>query len=483
MAFWAVMTVQSAVDLYGMPSTEVTAVADALDSVGLGGTAAQPSRFAPLAAALGSVADTTIRLRNLSSQPMEILTAATTRSEFSLAGPLPVTLAFGDTAAYQLSFDATGLTSTCDLGQHEDTLVFTTSSASYPTITVPITVSLGHVAAAPATSAFATDCATLTAGNDPSLGAFVGGGVDALYKGSLLIGLVNGSDTTVYWNLYETSNYATVDNFATGSDPQGRQTETVRIATGDGRLQGSITYTYHPTGGADCESYLVDYTLHNDCDTALTIITGVFSDFDILSYSSNRAFADAPRDLVYMRDAADSWAVGWTLLSGSALNRRAINNPAWIYPGFSQAEAYFNMASTLDLNSTTGDDWSVLLTFGETLLLPGDTVAHQAALTYSDAGTAGLRATVDALRAGICQIEVSGDVDLSTDITAADIIWLVNHVFKSGLDPLPCAANGDVDCSGAVTAADIIFEVNHVFKGGPPPCDICGMVPGIWTCP
>jgi hypothetical protein len=44
-------------------------------------------------------------------------------------------------------------------------------------------------------------------------------------------------------------------------------------------------------------------------------------------------------------------------------------------------------------------------------------------------------------------------------------------------------ANGDVNCSSAVTAADIIYMVQHVFKSGPAPCDICTLIPGTWTCP
>jgi hypothetical protein len=50
---------------------------------------------------------------------------------------------------------------------------------------------------------------------------------------------------------------------------------------------------------------------------------------------------------------------------------------------------------------------------------------------------------------------------------------MVGYVFKGGAPPEPCEANGDVNCSGTVTAADIIYLVNHVFKGQPAPCDIC----------
>lgn len=74
---------------------------------------------------------------------------------------------------------------------------------------------------------------------------------------------------------------------------------------------------------------------------------------------------------------------------------------------------------------------------------------------------------------GDCPIALTGDVNVNGTITSADIINLVNYVFKGGPPPLPCVAAGDVNCNGAVTSADIINLVNYVFKGGPPPCDGC----------
>ena len=62
-------------------------------------------------------------------------------------------------------------------------------------------------------------------------------------------------------------------------------------------------------------------------------------------------------------------------------------------------------------------------------------------------------------------------------------IYLVNFTFKGGSAPLPCEASGDVNCSGSVTSADIIYMVQHVFKSGPAPCDICTLIPETWTCP
>jgi hypothetical protein len=83
---------------------------------------------------------------------------------------------------------------------------------------------------------------------------------------------------------------------------------------------------------------------------------------------------------------------------------------------------------------------------------------------------------------GTCPIVQTGDVNLSGAITSADVITVVNFVFKGGASPMPCQAAADVDCSGAVTSSDIIRLVNFVFKGGIAPCDGCTS-PLVTQCP
>ena len=82
-----------------------------------------------------------------------------------------------------------------------------------------------------------------------------------------------------------------------------------------------------------------------------------------------------------------------------------------------------------------------------------------------------------------CPVAMTGDVNTSGEITSSDIIYCVNFVFKGGPAPQPCEAAGDVNCNGTVTSSDIIYLVNHVFKGGPVPCDVCTIIPAMWTCP
>jgi hypothetical protein len=68
-----------------------------------------------------------------------------------------------------------------------------------------------------------------------------------------------------------------------------------------------------------------------------------------------------------------------------------------------------------------------------------------------------------------CPVNV-GDMQANGNIDAADVIYLVAYVFRSGPAPLPRVEAGDVDCSGTITSADVIYLVNHVFRGGAAPC-------------
>jgi hypothetical protein len=83
---------------------------------------------------------------------------------------------------------------------------------------------------------------------------------------------------------------------------------------------------------------------------------------------------------------------------------------------------------------------------------------------------------------GFCLVHITGDINNNGVITSADIIELVNYVFKGGPAPRPCPAAGDVNCDGVVNSSDIIRLVNYVFKGGIPPCDVCTIIPSKWIC-
>lgn len=63
-------------------------------------------------------------------------------------------------------------------------------------------------------------------------------------------------------------------------------------------------------------------------------------------------------------------------------------------------------------------------------------------------------------------LTVCGDVNSSNMVTSADIITLVNHIFKTSPPISECS---DVDNYAGIDAADIVFLINYVFKGGDAP--------------
>jgi uncharacterized Ntn-hydrolase superfamily protein len=63
-----------------------------------------------------------------------------------------------------------------------------------------------------------------------------------------------------------------------------------------------------------------------------------------------------------------------------------------------------------------------------------------------------------------------GDANEDGNVTSADVIYMVNYVFKSGAAPLPVPESGDVNQSGTLTSSDIIHLVNFIFKSGLAPC-------------
>ncbi len=62
-----------------------------------------------------------------------------------------------------------------------------------------------------------------------------------------------------------------------------------------------------------------------------------------------------------------------------------------------------------------------------------------------------------------------GDANSNGEITIADVVFLINYLFKSGEPPIPLA-NGDVDCVKGVTITDAVYIVNYLFKSGDEPC-------------
>jgi len=61
-----------------------------------------------------------------------------------------------------------------------------------------------------------------------------------------------------------------------------------------------------------------------------------------------------------------------------------------------------------------------------------------------------------------------GDPNADGSISSADVVFLIDYLFKNGPKPCPVEA-GDANCDGAISSADVVFLIDYLFKGGPSP--------------
>jgi len=61
-----------------------------------------------------------------------------------------------------------------------------------------------------------------------------------------------------------------------------------------------------------------------------------------------------------------------------------------------------------------------------------------------------------------------GDANADRKITVADVVYIVNYLFKGGPAPVPLQV-ADCNCNDQVTVADVVYLINYLFKFGPKP--------------
>jgi hypothetical protein len=61
-----------------------------------------------------------------------------------------------------------------------------------------------------------------------------------------------------------------------------------------------------------------------------------------------------------------------------------------------------------------------------------------------------------------------GDASGDGVIDPADVVYLINYLFRNGTAPDPLAT-GDANCDGLVDPADVVFLINYLFRNGDPP--------------
>jgi hypothetical protein len=61
-----------------------------------------------------------------------------------------------------------------------------------------------------------------------------------------------------------------------------------------------------------------------------------------------------------------------------------------------------------------------------------------------------------------------GDANGDGIINGADVVYMINYLFRNGDPPNPMQA-GDCNCDGSVGGGDVVYLINYLFRDGPPP--------------
>jgi len=66
-------------------------------------------------------------------------------------------------------------------------------------------------------------------------------------------------------------------------------------------------------------------------------------------------------------------------------------------------------------------------------------------------------------------IYTCGDCNSDGIIDMGDVLYLINYLYKSGLEPIPMLSIGDCNGDGTLDIGDVLHLINYLYKGGPPP--------------
>ena len=234
---------------------------------------------------------------------------------------------------------------------------------------------------------------------------------------------------------------------------------------------------------------IMRYIISNDNAYPLSLVRiGLYCDWDVISYSVNAGgwnSSDSVLWTAYNNGSAISNYNATKVLDGNVTSAYTADESIVSYgDGLTESEkaiALTNGFGTANTYTTGQNGLFQLLTAGPMLIPSGesDTVAFAiiGGTTYADLvnGANAASAVYDSVIANCCE-GVRGNLigDMKTEgITVADIVYLVNFLWKGGPEP-PCWNEANVNASTdmSVNVADAVYMVRWLWQGGaaPPHC-------------
>jgi hypothetical protein len=219
----------------------------------------------------------------------------------------------------------------------------------------------------------------------------------------------------------------------------------------------------------------------------LGISQGLFHDFDVNRHGGyNLGGGDSTINTIWQDDTA-----------GAVLVTLVPETPGLISPNGSLSEQnqylYNHVPGPYDslyalMNVTNWDlpntapplfDWGVLLVQPKYDLAPGASMLNSYFMWgyegLPDSSIGNTKMKKDARHKLFYMLKwkgfYRGDVSCDGKFDVADVIYMINYLFKGGPKPKPMVNQGDVNNDGLTNVADVIYMINYLFKGGPAPLD------------
>jgi hypothetical protein len=206
---------------------------------------------------------------------------------------------------------------------------------------------------------------------------------------------------------------------------------------------------------------------------------GIAADWDVPSDASGRNIGGYDDTLHLIWQTSDSTGFenhygGFLWLSASVdgtpetgpFGAHVLTNPTQLYPfGGYDDDSLLKYMSTpgYSIESDSSQDMDIVMSFAE-VLSPTESseIDMEYALVVSNTGENGLRDIAAKLKKA-----KAGDANADGNTSVSDVVYLINYLFKGGVEPWMAYsdANGDTKLS----VSDVVYLINYLFKGGSPP--------------
>ncbi|MFH1335947.1 MAG: dockerin type I repeat-containing protein [Candidatus Zixiibacteriota bacterium] len=337
--------------------------------------------------------------------------------------------------------------------------------------------------------------ATMTISNYGSIGDvsgqdYVWNGTNQLFDGSLILSWVVPGDTMIALDMFDTNvkdSWYPFDSLIIRDTTFGQFASAAFIDT----VGLGVEVEQYSVGSSNDlygEFILQQYVIKNLSDTSMQAYASICLDWDLFDAYNNIGGMDQLHNLCWQMDPRTAYKkyrfgiIRTPLDDSSCYGFTAARNPVYIWPqqGWRHDELWSLVSTYGWTNYTSPDtDFCQLLT-PRKLTLPPDSALLESFIIF------GVDTTQHLMNASWWKPMLSfcgfyrGDVNQDGLLDIADVVYMINYLYKSGPAPLPFPDQGDVNHDKNMDVSDIVFLLNYLFKSGFVPKDYQRFLPPSW---